>query len=303
MLLLKQEIIAKLPLSQESKRLFHGRGQRFPDYEDLVIDWFAPVLHVTCYRKRDDCWLEQLFSHLKQWIPKAEAIVVQNRFEKGSPSHLVFGVLPDVVYALEDGLRYKLRLGHAQNVGFFPDMREARKYVGALADGKKVLNLFSYTCSFSVAALHGGADRVDNLDMNKGALALGRINHQINGLDLRRSSFLVLELFRSFSRLRKLGPYDLVICDPPAAQGASFQGTRDWPKIVRRLPSLLSADGEIIACMSAPELGKSYLKGVFAELCPEASLEKEFTGGEDFADADADKGLCILHYRFSARHD
>ena len=296
--LLKEEIEKKLPLTEEARRLFHGRGLCFSGFEDIVIDWFDPVLHITCYRQRDDEWLNNLFDLLRHLVPEVEAIMVQQRFSPGAPSTLVYGTLPQVVYALECGLRYQLRLGDAQNIGFFPDMKDARQYVRNLARGKKILNLFSYTCSFSVAALSGHATRVDNLDMNKGALALGKINHQLNELDGRRASFLSLELFRSFSRLRKFAPYDLIICDPPAAQGKSFQGRKDWPKIVQRLPALLFSGGEVIACMSAPELGRSYLQDLFSEICPQAMLIQDFSASEDFRDADPDKGLNILHYRF-----
>ncbi len=296
--LLIQEIQTKLPVSQESRRLFHGRGHIFQGYEDIVIDWFDPVVLIICYRQRDKSWLDTLAEQLRQMIPSVEAVLNQQRFLPGTPTEVLYGFLPETVYAYECGLRYQLRLGRAQNIGFFPDMRVARQYVRRIAAGKKILNLFAYTCSFSVAALNGGAERVDNLDMNKGALALGRANHNLNAIDSRCCAFLSLELFRSFSRLRKLAPYDLVICDPPAAQGTSFQGRRDWPKIVKRLASLLAPGGEVIACMSAPELGLDYLQGLFAKFCPQAVLVSKISAGDDFMDIDPDKGLNVLHYRF-----
>ncbi len=139
-----------------------------------------------------------------------------------APGRMLQGVMPENLEALEAGLSFRLRLGEAQNIGFFPDMAVGRQLVRERAAGKRVLNLFAYSCSFSVAALAGGAAQVVNLDMNRGALELGRLNHRLNGLNLRRASFLPLEFFRSVCKLRKLGPFDLVICDPPAAQGNSF---------------------------------------------------------------------------------
>ncbi len=296
--LLIQKIREKLPLTHESFRLFHGRGHCYPGYEDIVIDWFAPVIHLVCYRQRSEIWLTELYDLLRCHMPQVEAMLVQQRYSEGTVTHTGYGTSPQTVYAEEAGLRYQLRLGHAQNIGFFPDMRNARQYVRSIAAGKTLLNLFSYTCSFSVVALAGGAKRVDNLDMNKGALALGRLNHEFNGIDTRGAAFLPLELFRSFSRLRKLSPYDLVICDPPAAQGNSFEGRRDWPKLLKQLPSLLSPGGEIIACMSAPRLGRDYLQNLFSELCPQAILVRHSPAGEDFRDIDPDKGLHVFHYRF-----
>ncbi len=291
------EMQKKLPLSNQSRRLFHGRGGCFPGFEDLVVDWFSPVVQVTSYRERSNKWYQDFVSLLGRMIPDLSAVVLQKRFLTGSPSSILFGVLPENLYAVEDDLRFSLQLCHAQNIGYFPDMKQGRSYVRGIAADKKVLNLFAYTCSFSVAALKGGAAQVDNLDMNKGALALGRQNHLINGLDLRNASFMPLELFRSFSRLVKLAPYDLVVCDPPAAQGKSFQAKRDWPKILRRLPSLVGPGGDVILCLSAPELGRNFLKKMVAEHCPTAHLFMELSGGDDFRDADSDKGVALLHYR------
>ncbi len=298
MKILEDEIVKKIPLGIDTQRLFHGRGQCFPSYEDIVIDWFSPVIFIICYRPRSVEWLEQLSTLLLSHSAEIKAIMVQRRFCTGSPTDLLWGECPEICYASENGLRYQLRIGQAQNIGFFPDMKDIRLYVQKIAKGKKVLNLFSYTCSFSVAVISGGAEHVDNLDMNKGALALGKMNHKLNGLDCRKASFLSLELFRSLSRLRKLAPYDLIICDPPAAQGGSFQGERDWPKIIKKLPSLLVPGGDFLACISAPELGCRYVKSLFAEECPQAVIVNELSAGKDFADIDPDKGLNVIHYRF-----
>ena len=98
----------------------------------------------------------------------------------------------------------------------------ARQWVADHSQNSRVLNLFAYTCSFSVAAIAGGAQQVVNVDMSRSALQRGRENHRLNQLDERRSTYLAVELFRSFSKLRKLGPFDLIICDPPGDQGDSF---------------------------------------------------------------------------------
>ncbi|MCK5916500.1 MAG: class I SAM-dependent methyltransferase, partial [Deltaproteobacteria bacterium] len=221
--LIYSEIKNKTVNGKESRRLFHGRGHFFPGYEDLVIDWFKPVVLVTLYRQREDDWLERIVALLRSQLIGVQAIILQERYLHNSPSRILFGDLTTDVNAVEAGMKYHLRLNGAQNIGFFPDMARGRALVKKIAVKKKVLNLFSYSCSFSVAAISGGATQVINLDMNQGALDLGRANHQLNGLDLRKVSFLSLEIFRSFSRLRKLAPFDLVICDPPGEQGSSFQ--------------------------------------------------------------------------------
>ncbi len=289
------------PLDSASRRLFHGRGHCFPGFEDLVIDWFEPVVFVVLYQPRPEPFLTDLVDLLTSLSPTVATVLLQQRYLPGAPSRVLYGRLPEQVWAREGELSFKLRLGSAQNIGFFPDMAVGRSYVRELARGKKILNLFAYTCSFSVAAIAGAADKVVNLDMNRGALELGRQNHLANGLDLRKASFLALELFRSVSRLKKSAPFDLIVCDPPAAQGRSFQARRDWPKLLRKLPSLLVPGGEMLVCRSTPDLGAGYLENLFSDLCPTAQLIKRLLPGPDFPERDSDKGLMLLHYRFACR--
>jgi 23S rRNA (cytosine1962-C5)-methyltransferase len=292
------EIIQHLPHAEETRRLFHGRGHCFAGYEDLLIDYFSPVVTVTLYQKRPQAWLEELTEMLISTLPEQpQAILLQERFLANGPSRLLHGALPENIEAREAGLSFRLRLGEAQNIGFFPDMATGRKLVRERAKDKRVLNLFAYSCSFSVAALVGGATQVVNLDMNRGALELGRHNHQLNNIDLRKASFLPLEFFRSLSKLKKIGPFDLVVCDPPAAQGKSFTAEQHWPKLVRTLPKLVTSGGEVLACLNAPHLGPDYLDDLFAEIIPTAENLGMFNPGEDFPEADLACGVTLHLYR------
>lgn len=299
MKLIQTEIIKKNCVGNDCRRLFHGRGHCFPGYEDIVIDWYKPVVLVTLYKQRDEVWLAQLVALLRSQFDALEAVILQKRYLRDSPSSVLFGELSGEINAIESGLKYRLRLNAAQNIGFFIDMEQGRSLVKKIAAGKKVLNLFSYSCSFSVAAIAAGATQVVNLDMNRGALELGRLNHQLNHLDLRKVSFLQLELFRSFSKLRKLAPFDVIICDPPAEQGGNFQPQRDWSKLVCKLPALLKPGGEMVICLSSPYLSPDYIQPLFREFHPQAELLQILYSGNDFPESDIDKGLNLLHYQFS----
>ena len=133
--------------------------------------------------------------------------------------------------------------------------------------------------------------------MNRGALQLGLLNHQLNQLDLRKTSFLALELFRSFTRLKRLAPFDLIICDPPAYQGKSFKAERDWPKLLQKLPDLIAPGGEIVACLNGPHLPPKFLLRLFAESWPQMSLQQQLSSGNSFPEADPDRGVWVFHYR------
>jgi 23S rRNA (cytosine1962-C5)-methyltransferase len=297
MQLIRDEIRRHLPQGGEARRLFHGRGHCFVGYEDLTIDSYGPVTLVILYRERPQAWLDGLAELLRAEVAGTFSVLLQERFLMQAPSRVLSGEIPAEVDAVTAGLRFRLRLQQGQNFGFFPDMAVGRELVRRRAAGKRVLNLFAYTCSFSVAALDAGAQQVVNLDMNKGALELGRLNHRLNGIDTRKVSFLPLELFRSFGKLVRLGPFDLVICDPPATQGTSFTAERHWPKLLRRLPELLAPGAEFLACRNGPGLPSGLIENLVSELLPAAQLLSRHLPGEDFPEAQPEQGVCLFHYR------
>lgn len=290
------EIRRHLPLANQARRLFHGRGRCFPGDQDILIDSYGELLWITLFAPRDNGWLHQLGLMLKEEIHECRCIVVQRRDLPSAAPVVLFGVLPESPRAFEAGLCFHLRVGHGQNIGFFIDMARGRMLVRQRSQGKKVLNLFAYTCSFSVAALAGGATQVVNVDMNRSALQLGRLNHQLNQLDLRCASFLDIEIFRSFGRLRQLAPFDLIICDPPYSQGKNFKAESHWPKLIDKIPALLAADGELIACLNAPHLGSRYLHELVQSKIPTMQELSCLTAGADFPEADERRMLSIHHY-------
>jgi len=186
-----------------------------------------------------------------------------------------------------------------QNHGLFLDMAEGRRWVRehiAARPGVQVLNLFAYTCAFSVVALQAGAGQVINLDMSSGALNLGRQNHRLNGIE-GRASFLAHDLFNSWGKLTRGGPYDLVICDPPSHQKGSFVATKDYARVIRRLPELLAPGGQALLCLNTPKLGPEFLQDLVAEQAPGLSWVERVANPAAFEDVSAERGLKVLAYR------
>jgi 23S rRNA (cytosine1962-C5)-methyltransferase len=187
-----------------------------------------------------------------------------------------------------------------QNRGLFLDMAEGRRWVRAHAQHGRVLNLFAYTCAFSVAALQGDAAEVVNLDMATAAMAGGRDNHSLNftGMpQLRRARYLVHDLFSSWGKVTRLGPYDLVIADPPSFQKGSFVATKDWPRLLRRLPDLLAPDGYALLCLNAPEIPEQWLRDQIATEAPTLVVEQRLPNPAAFADVSPDRALKVLVVR------
>lgn len=290
LLVIENEIRLHLPQQGQVRRLFHGRGGCFSGLKDVVIDAYPPVIVIFLYSERSSVWLDALRDVLlRQALGNIEAIVVQQREQLGVKNRVLWGGLNEKFEVEEQGLKYQLRFHQNQNIGFFPDMAVGRQIVRQISQGKRVLNLFSYTCSFSVAALAGGAKQVVNLDMNRSALDMGRINHQLNQLDLRSVSFLAMECFKSQSRLRKLGPYDLIICDPPASQGNSFNANQHWPKLLKRVVELVAPQGKLLLCMNGPVRPGAKLDQLIVEHLSENKTIEHYSPNDqanDFPDYD-----------------
>lgn len=285
--------------SLDAKRVFHGRGHAYPGAHFITIDWYAPVLLITLFEAPQKAWEETLCDALRSidgW-ETLECILIQRRYIKKAPSEVMWGTLPEHNQATEDGLQYHLMLGGQQNIGFFLDMKNGRKWIRERAEGKRILNLFSYTCAFSVVAVHAGADLVANIDMNHTALRVGYKNHRMNDLDVRRALFWEHDIFRSWSKIRKQAPYDIIIVDPPSYQRGSFVAKKDYVRLARRLPELLSPAGEILACLNAPNLDFAYLRSIYETECPSLEEVAVLPTPEEFPDSDPNKGLKTIHYR------
>ncbi|WP_305837890.1 class I SAM-dependent methyltransferase [Photobacterium leiognathi] len=288
----------------EVRRLFHGRGRCWQGLEQITVDWLQGQVLVSLFKEPSPEFLAELTTLLNKLTETAEwqnsgatSLLLQHRDRLGSPMDVIWGETSEYQDVIESGLVYKLDLGRKQNNGLFLDMRFGRDWVREQAEGKRVLNLFAYTCGFSVAAIAGGAEHVVNLDMAKSALNRGRDNHHLNKHDLKKVSFLGHELFKSWGKVRKYGPYDLIIIDPPSFQKGSFALTKDYQKILRRLPELLTENGTVLACVNDPSITSDFLIEGMAAEAPELVFEKRLDNPPEFKDIEPEGGLKALVFQ------
>jgi 23S rRNA (cytosine1962-C5)-methyltransferase len=162
-----------------------------------------------------------------------------------------------------------------------------------------VLNLFSYTCAFSVVALQAGARQVVNVDMSHSAMGIGQQNHQINGV-ANGAKFLTHDLFSTWGKVNRSGPYDLVIIDPPSYQKGSFVATKDYARLMRRLPDLLELNGYALLCLNAPELDCAFLHDQMQALAPGVRFVQRIANPRAFADVNPERALKVLLYQLTA---
>ncbi|MFC3116602.1 class I SAM-dependent methyltransferase [Cellvibrio fontiphilus] len=285
----------------DSQRIFHGRGRCFSGLEFVTVDYYQPVILITLFAEPPVQWLDKLVAHIKPIFDSlATCLLVQRRYLPQAPSEVLWGELPKEIYAQRGSSRFYLHLAQQQNTGFFLDMEPGRLWLEQNAAHRRVLNLFAYTCAFSVVAIAAGAEKVVNVDMSRPALNLGRANHQLNGLAKDKSEFVAENILKSWSRVKKPGPYDLVVIDPPSYQKGSFVAEKDYAKVIRRLPELMPAGGLVLACLNAPELSVAFLQQQFSEQCPQAEFVERLQPHADFPDVEPEQQLKLLVYKIPA---
>jgi len=131
------------------------------------------------------------------------------------------------------------------------------------------------------------------------SVRVGKQNHQLNGFD-KGVSFLPHDILKSFGKLKKAAPFDLIIVDPPSFQKGSFILTKDYQKVLRRLPELLSDTTQLLLCANSPELSEEAFKALIIEHT-EGAIEfvERLAATERFIEVDRDRSLKALVYKTS----
>jgi 23S rRNA (cytosine1962-C5)-methyltransferase len=304
------QAIAQMALPTDAQRIFHGRGGMHPGCEQWSLDAYPPVWVLTSFQPASDDELATIHTALSnRWQALAPgqplSWVYQCRHEGQAETRLMSGEVPEPHVVSEHGARFRVHVLRGQNHGLFLDMAEGRRWVRehvAAHPGRarlKVLNLFAYTCAFSVVAMQAGARQVVNVDMSHGAMAIGQQNHNLNGITTG-ASFLAHDLFKSWGKVGRSGPYDLIIADPPSYQKGSFVATKDYARLMRRLPDLLAPGGHALLCLNAPELGLAFLQEQMQALAPELTFIERVANPAVFVDVSNERSLKVLVYRAPA---
>lgn len=304
-------------------RIFHGRGGLYPGAEHLTLDYYAPVFLLTSFGvELEENELDSYCSALCETslgvneedgddsLRHEVTIVYQCRGGANTTTNtrLLRGTIPDPHIVTENNGQdqYLIHLLRGQNHGLFLDMSNGRTWLRNKCqtnDISSVLNLFSYTCAFSVAALNGGAEKVVNVDMSKGALKTGQRNHELNGIS-SKASFLSHDIFKTWGKMKRAGPFDCIVVDPPSYQKGSFVAKKDYGKVIRRLPSLLNDDGYALLCLNAPELDSDFLLEKVKEECgAEMVFVQRLDNPSTFESAFPERALKVLLFQYQPAAD
>jgi 23S rRNA (cytosine1962-C5)-methyltransferase len=163
-------------------------------------------------------------------------------------SEPLWGPPREEVTVTEHGVQYLVRPPAGLTVGLFLDMREVRQWLRSISTGKRVLNLFAYTCSFGVCAALGGATRVVNLDLSRTYLEWGKANYALNGLPVDGRDFIYGDALDWLGRFaRRSEEFELVIVDPPSFSTTPFSVTRDYARLVALAAKVVDSGGTLLA--------------------------------------------------------
>ena len=199
-------------------RLVHAEGDYLPG---LVCDWYNGVLVMQAHSvgmHRMFPLLSSIFQdELKPFGIKAVFDKSSATVPEGCDDGYIWGITPDEWEIEEGGNRMLINFFEGQKTGFFIDQRENRALVQQLADGHMVLNCFGYTGGFSLAALRGGAQQVETVDISKKAIELCNRNVELNGFGDRHKG-TVADVLQYIQTIKQSGnqAFDFIILDPPA---------------------------------------------------------------------------------------
>jgi 23S rRNA (cytosine1962-C5)-methyltransferase len=249
-------------------RLFNGEGDGLGgltiDFYDgfLLLQWYSAGIYA--YQKM---FVRAMFD-----LPFVKGIYEKKRFLREENTHdFVGGTEPDFpLLVKENGMNYATYLNDGWMTGIFLDQRLVRqKIMEEYALGKSVLNTFSYTGAFSVAALYGGALHTTSVDVAKRSVAKTSEQLAINGFNPEEQSILVWDVFEymKFAK-RKEMTFDLVIADPPSfarTKKITFSVAKDYGTLMRQLIDITAPHGTIIASTNYANFSLKKFKEIITE--------------------------------------
>ena len=292
-------------------RLVHGESDGLPG---LIVDRYADVLVAQFLAAGVERWRDPILDTLSE-LTAAEAI-----FERSDAEVRKLEALPARVgFArgnrnasrcpiVEYGLNFRVDVEQGQKTGFFLDQRENRQRVRELAAGREVLDGFSYTGGFSIAALAGGASRITAIESSAPALEVARENLAANPFDASKVQFVQGDVFAQLRTLRdRAAKFQMVVLDPPkfAPGAAQVMNAARAYKDINLLAFKLLAPGGLLATFScsggvSAELFQSIVAGAALDAGADAKIVERFGAAADhpvaleFPEGEYLKGLLLV---------
>ena len=241
-------------------RLFNQDGDGFGG---LTVDLYGDYAVFSWYNSYVYQIRQTISEAFRQVFPEVLGTYEKIRF-KGldyESAHVYGQEAPDFFTVLENGVLYQVFMNDGLMTGIFLDQHEVRgSLVDGLAMGKSLLNMFSYTAAFSVAAAMGGASQTTSVDLAKRSRELSQAHFQANGISTDDHRFIVMDVFEYFKYAkRKDLTYDVIVLDPPSFarnKKQTFSVAKDYHKLISQSLEILNPGGIIIASTNAANVSR-----------------------------------------------
>jgi 23S rRNA (cytosine1962-C5)-methyltransferase len=240
-----------LPPETTGYRAVNSEGDFCPG---VLLDVYGDVAVLELLTRGTEIWRPGIEAVVRQVFAPKELIVRETGSARDSGKSEIRIPRTELPLApfLENGLHFLADISGGQKTGFFLDQRDNRSRLRALARGKTVLNLFSYSGAFSVAALAGGASRAVDVDSSSGALELAREHRRANGFSTQDLDFVQADVFEDVRRRVAAGErWDIVVCDPPAfakKKADVDRAARGYKDVNRVAMALVAPGGWLLTC-------------------------------------------------------
>ena len=241
-------------------RLFNQEGDGFGG---LTVDLYGDYAVFSWYNSYVYQIRKVISEAFRQVFPEVLGAYEKIRF-KGldyESAHVYGQEAPDFFTVLENGVLYQVFMNDGLMTGIFLDQHEVRgSLVDGLAMGKSLLNMFSYTAAFSVAAAMGGASQTTSVDLAKRSRELSQAHFQANGISIDDHRFIVMDVFEYFKYAKRKGlTYDVIVLDPPSFarnKKQTFSVAKDYHKLISQSIEILNPGGIIIASTNAANVSR-----------------------------------------------
>ncbi|WP_262082167.1 class I SAM-dependent rRNA methyltransferase [Streptococcus sp. Marseille-Q5855] len=241
-------------------RLFNQEGDGFGG---LTVDFYGDYAVFSWYNSYVYQIRKVISEAFSQVFPEVLGAYEKIRF-KGldyESAHVYGQEAPDFFTVLENGVLYQVFMNDGLMTGIFLDQHEVRgSLVDGLAMGKSLLNMFSYTAAFSVAAAMGGASQTTSVDLAKRSRELSEAHFQANGISTDDHRFIVMDVFEYFKYAKRKGlTYDVIVLDPPSFarnKKQTFSVAKDYHKLISQSLEILNPEGIIIASTNAANVSR-----------------------------------------------
>lgn len=261
-------------------RLIHSESDGLPG---LTVDRYGDYLVCQISTAGAEFWKDTLVAALHEVVPckgifERSDLSVRKKEGLGESMGLLLGEEPpEIIEIVEEGRRYEVNIRSGHKTGFYLDQRDNRSLVGSCSKGREVLDCFSYTGGFAVAALTGGARHVILLDSSAPALSQAEVNIRLNGIEAGRFSLMEADVFQALRKFRNDNRlFDLIVLDPPKfveSRNQIDKGARAYKDINMIAMQLLKPGGFLFTFSCSGHMEDLLFQKIVADAALDAGRE------------------------------